>query len=191
MKPIIAVAICLLLPIPAVAEQAATSEAPPKDLAEIRQVCARFVPPQPIPGEGLQCQADMNKWTKWETLGAIMAIMLRRSGFPLATPNGPRFVDPPFPETWPPPVPDFVVEATLKLQESNPPEPTCTIAIRAELRMDEHSYWSSKIILTEAKAGKDERTRSKDIHLRTRDAMWGLAEQFMADWIAAGGQRAK
>jgi hypothetical protein len=72
---------------------------------------------QPIPGEGLQCQADMNKWTKWETLGAIMGLMLRRSGFPLASPNGPRSVDPPFSETWPPPVPDFVVEATLKLQD--------------------------------------------------------------------------
>jgi hypothetical protein len=57
--------------------------------------------------------------------------------------------------------------------------------------LEEHIYWSSKIIFTEARAGKDEQTKSKDVHLRTRDAMLGLAEQFMADWIAAGGQRVK
>jgi hypothetical protein len=136
--------------------------------------------PAPRPGNPCAIRVSIDR-----ELEKFLAAALMEAGYPNAAP-APVYMDPPL--NPPPPVtikPSFSIEATTKLQDSDSFDPTCLLAMQAEVALGGDQrlvLWSSPLVILEADAGSDPGKPSEDLRETFKRMLREMARVFVYAW---------
>src|SRR5262245_7561692 len=148
-------------------------------LSEFNNVFTRI---SASPKSGNSCVIDASVIDR--DLDDFLATALMQAGFPNAAPF-PVYMDPPL---NPPPVeiePRFTVEATTKLKPFDSTNPTCILAVRAEVALGGDQrlvLWFSPLVILEADAGPNPKRPSRALKATFQTMMQEMARVLVSAW---------